>query len=79
MPVSPRATELRAALERILGEPVQMTVDDDGVRLLAPAPDGSDHGLWQQLLDALAAADEWGSTEANGAPQLWARIREGQR
>ncbi|MGW1587337.1 hypothetical protein [Streptomyces sp. NPDC002386] len=69
-----RATELRADLASVLGAPVRMTVTGSKAQLRAPAPDGSDLDLWQRVIAVLSAADRWGSTDANGTPQVWAEV-----
>ncbi|MFF9088668.1 hypothetical protein ACF1BE_19990 [Streptomyces sp. NPDC014991] len=56
-----------------------MTVADGTARLCAPAPGGGDLGLWQRVIDALRTADQWGSSDSTGTPEIWAHITEGQR
>lgn len=79
MSVNPRAAGLRAELERILGVPVRMTVEDDTARLRAPAPEGADVEAWRRVMDALAAADRWGSSDQTGTPEIWADVTEGRQ
>lgn len=79
MPVSPRAARLRADLEQILGAPVRITAENGTEQLRAPAPDGTDDATWQRVIDALGAADQWGSSESTGTPEIWANVTEGSR
>ena len=79
MPVTPRAAELRAELQRVLGEPVRMTVVDGVAQLRAPAPDGAAVDLWQRVITTLNAADRWGSSDSTGTPEIWAHVTEGPR
>ncbi|MFI9600311.1 hypothetical protein ACIHCX_10600 [Streptomyces sp. NPDC052043] len=79
MPVSPRAVELRAALENALGEPVRLTTNERATQLRAPAPAGGNLVVWQRVIAALSTADRWGSTDTSGTPEIWANVNEGQR
>lgn len=78
MPVNTRAAALRAALERILGEPVHMTAAEGVTRLRAPVPVDVDTGTWRQVIEAVRTADRWGSTDDGDTPEVWAEITEGQ-
>ncbi|GAB2732883.1 hypothetical protein GCM10027072_29380 [Streptomyces bullii] len=76
MSISLRAAALRTALERALGEPVHLLATRRGTRMYADAPDRCDPA-WPRVLEALRSADVWGSTDANGAPEIWAQVDEG--
>lgn len=76
MPISLRAAALRTALERALDEPVHLLATKRGLRLHAPAPRTSDKRTWHAALEALRSADEWGSTDTSGTPEIWAEIIE---
>ena len=75
MPISLQAAALRTALERALDEPVHALSTDRGIRIHAPAPPPRD-ARWERVLEVLRTADWWGSTDTNGAPEIWAEIRE---
>lgn len=74
MPISLRAAALRTALERALDEPVHAVATDSGIRILAPAPDGSNTAVWKRVMEALRSADRWGSSGTTAAPEIWAEI-----
>ncbi|MFD5631567.1 MULTISPECIES: hypothetical protein [Streptomycetaceae] len=76
MPISLRAAALRTALERALDEPVHALSTDRGTRVHAPAPPTSRKDIWAQALAALRSADDWGSSDATGAPEIWAEIHD---
>ncbi|MET9736452.1 hypothetical protein ABZZ79_39335 [Streptomyces sp. NPDC006458] len=46
-----------------------------GVRLSAPAPDPTDPA-WACVIDVLARADVWGSSDGADAPEIWAQLVE---
>lgn len=75
MPISLRAAALRTALERALDEPVHLLSTSRGLRMYAPAPEMRDPE-WPQVLEALRAADQWGSTDANGTTEIWAEVHD---
>ncbi|NED75290.1 hypothetical protein G3I51_23800 [Streptomyces sp. SID9944] len=76
MSISLRAATLRAALERVVDEPVRVDCTDRTVRLYAPAPPARDTDAWARLFGVLRTADWWGSTDAHGTPEVWAEITE---
>lgn len=76
VPISLRAAALRTALERALDEPVHALSTPRGIRVHAPAPRAGDANTWNQVLAALRTADEWGSTDTTGTPEIWAEIHE---
>jgi hypothetical protein len=75
VPISLRAAALRTALERALDEPVHLLATDSGTRLYVPAPEARDP-VWPTVLAALRSADQWGSTDHSGAPELWAEVAD---
>lgn len=76
MPMSLRAAALRTALERALEEPVHALSIPGGIRIQAPAPSGSDTPRWHAVMDALRAADRWGSNDTADAPEIWAVVED---
>ncbi|MGY1500788.1 hypothetical protein ACW4TU_30125 [Streptomyces sp. QTS52] len=72
--MSLRAAALRTALERALGEPVHVLVVEHGVRLHVAAPDSPDSAAWGDVLMALRSADQWGSSDATGIPEIWVEV-----
>lgn len=75
MPISLRAAALRTALERALDEPVHLLTTPCGARMYAPAPEARD-AAWPKVLDAMRSADQWGSTDATGTPEIWAEVHD---
>ncbi|MEU5664775.1 hypothetical protein [Streptomyces longwoodensis] len=45
-----------------------------GDRISAPAPAASDWDRWRKAIAVLRQADEWGSSDASGAPRIWAEV-----
>lgn len=76
MPISLRAAALRTALERALDEPVHLLTTQHGTRMYVPAPEARDPA-WPVILAALRSADQWGSTDHSGIPELWAEVCDG--
>ncbi|MFB7576970.1 hypothetical protein [Streptomyces sp. NPDC056165] len=74
MPISLRAAALRTALERALDEPVHLLVTNSGVRVYVSAPAVTDRAAWLRVIQVLGSADAWGSTDAHGAPEVWAEV-----
>lgn len=73
--MSLRAAALRTAVERVLDKPVHLLATERGIRMYAPAPVACDPA-WPDLLHALRSADQWGSTDATGTPEIWAEIHD---
>jgi hypothetical protein len=73
MSMSLRVTALRTALETALGEPVAVQCTTAGARLSASAPDPADP-VWACVLQVLARADVWGSSDTAERPQIWAHV-----
>ena len=79
MPISLRAAALRTALERALDEPVHLLVTERGICVHGPAPDARDTTKWHAVLAALRGADQWGSKDATGTPEIWAEVHDTER
>ena len=72
-----RVAALRAALEEALdGYPVSLTPRQSGTRVSAPSPDPADWDCWRKVIAVLNTADDWGSSSAGGAPEIWAEIKD---
>ncbi|MBW8702793.1 hypothetical protein MBT84_24645 [Streptomyces sp. MBT84] len=50
-----------------------------GTRVHAPAPAARDIATWEQVFVAMRSADYWGSTDANGTPEIWAEVDNDER
>lgn len=74
MPLPMRALALRTALERATDTPVDFAFTNTAARLTTPAPSTTEVVQWQALLTALAHADRWGTTDADGTVRVWAEI-----
>ncbi|MFJ2567861.1 hypothetical protein ACIO02_33845 [Streptomyces sp. NPDC087568] len=72
--MSLRVAELRTALESVVDDPVHLLRKDGSNRLYVLAPPASDKTAWRRLLNVLRGADSWGSTDAHGAPEVWAEV-----
>lgn len=72
-----RAAALHAALQEALnGQQVHLTPSRTGTRISAPAPDATDWDSWHRVISVLRTADEWGSSSADGTPEIWAQVKD---
>lgn len=76
MALPARTVALRAAIEGALDATADLTCTPAAIRIHAPAPSTLEHDTWKALFAALAAADRWGTTDADGDIRIWAEIDE---
>ncbi len=75
MPARQRAAELRTDMERVTGCAADVDEYPGHLRISVQAPDDED--AWRALLEVLASADCWGSSDADGQARVWASVATG--
>lgn len=81
MHLSPRASEVRAAMEAAAATVARVEQTRPGrVRISVPAPHARSE-VWEALLVAIRRGSRYGTSDAHGAPIVWAEVydEEGQR
>ena len=75
MPTS-RVAALSDALQEALDGPVNLSPRRSSTRVSAPAPAATDWDRWRRVIAVLKTADDWGSSNIGGAPEIWAEIKD---
>jgi hypothetical protein len=73
--LSTRAQTLRTAIEKALESHTYAIFTPGCTRIYAPAP-APGNPRWKPVLQALQGADQWGSTNTTGVPEIWAEIHD---
>ncbi|WP_435210748.1 hypothetical protein [Streptomyces sp. bgisy034] len=75
MPGRQRAEQLRSDMERVTGCAADVDEYPGRLRVSVQAPD--DEEAWRALLEVLACADCWGSSDTDGQVRVWASVATG--
>ncbi|WP_432034628.1 hypothetical protein [Streptomyces antibioticus] len=56
---------------------MSLSLHPSGTRVTAAAPDGTDWDCWRKVIAVLNTADDWGSSNLSGDPEIWAEVKDG--